>query len=211
MTTEELNAIIAKAEAGDTAAMNKVAHFYSDDTEFKDLKKAFFWYKKSAELGNINSMANLGGWCYAYGNGTKKNFTLAVEWLKKAAYKGDIWSMRRLAWLYYDIKKDRFEWEWWRKKAADAEHKKEEEAQKMVEAKRQLEEDVRALLQKDPDDLTGREVKRLKELQNDPDVDVEDFLTAKEYKKFLSIVGESKKDDPTEMSLFGHPIQFDKQ
>lgn len=75
----------------------------------------------------------------------------------------------------------------------------------------QKEEEVRALLQKDPDDLTGREVKRLKELQSDPDIDMEDFLTMKEYKKLLSIIGEPKKEEPSEMSLFGHPIQFDKQ
>ena len=73
-----------------------------------------------------------------------------------------------------------------------------------------IEDEVRVILQKNPDDLTGKEIKRLKELQNDPNIDVEDFLTVKEYKKLLSIIGEPKKEEPSEMSLFGHPIQFDK-
>ena len=85
MTTEELNALIAQAEGGDVSAMNQVAHVYSDNADFKDSEKAFIWYKKSAELGDVNSMSNLGGWCYLQGNGTEKNIPLAIEWLEKAA------------------------------------------------------------------------------------------------------------------------------
>ena len=96
------------------------------------------------------------------------------------------------------------------KKQQDGSLQKEIEERRKKEEKEKKEEEVRALLQKDPDDLTGREVKRLKELQNDSDIDVEDFLTQKEYKKLLSITGETKKEESFETSLFGHPIQFDK-
>ena len=98
MTTEELNALIAQAEGGDVSAMNQVAHVYSDNADFKDSEKAFIWYKKSAELGNVNSMSNLGGWCYLQGNGTEKNIPLADEWLKKAAENGWQW-----AWAFNEI------------------------------------------------------------------------------------------------------------
>lgn len=97
------------------------------------------------------------------------------------------------------------------KKQQDGSMQKETEERRKKEEIAKKEEEVRALLQKDPDDLTGREVKRLKELQNDPDIDMEDFLTIKEYQKLISIIGEPKKEEPSEMSLFGHPIQFDKQ
>ena len=96
------------------------------------------------------------------------------------------------------------------KKQQDGSLQKETEERRKKEEIEKKESETRTLLQKDPDDLTGREVKRLKELQSDSDIDLEDFLTMKEYKKLLSIIGEPKKEEPSEMSLFGHPIQFDK-
>ena len=98
MTTEELNALIAQAEGGDVSAMNQVAHVYSDNADFKDSEKAFIWYKQSAELGNVNSMSNLGGWCYLQGNGTEKNIPLADEWLKKCVENGGVWT-----WAFNEI------------------------------------------------------------------------------------------------------------
>ena len=91
MTTEELNALIAQAEGGDVAAMNQLGQIYGGN-EFKDFEKAFYWHKKAAELGNVNSMSNLGGWCYLQGNGTEKNITLADEWLKKSVENGWVWT-----------------------------------------------------------------------------------------------------------------------
>lgn len=91
MTTEELNALIAQAEGGDVAAMNQLGQIYGGN-EFKDFEKAFYWHKKAAELGNVNSMSNLGGWCYLQGNGTEKNIPLADEWLKKSVENGWVWT-----------------------------------------------------------------------------------------------------------------------
>ena len=99
MTTEELNALIAKAESGDVAAMNQLGHIYGQD-EYKDLSKAFYWINKSAETGDMLGMSNLGGWCYMYGNGVEKNIPLAIEWLEKAANMNNVWSMNRLTTLY---------------------------------------------------------------------------------------------------------------
>ena len=91
MTTEELNALIAQAESGDVSAMNQLGQIYGGN-EFKDFEKAFYWHKKAAELGNVNSMSNLGGWCYLQGNGTEKNIPLADEWLKKCVENGGVWT-----------------------------------------------------------------------------------------------------------------------
>ena len=91
MTTEELNALIAQAEGGDVSAMNQLGQIYGGN-EFKDFEKAFYWHKKAAELGNVNSMSNLGGWCYLQGNGTEKNIPLADEWLKKSVENGWVWT-----------------------------------------------------------------------------------------------------------------------
>ncbi len=91
MTTEELNALIAQAEGGDVAAMNQLGQIFGGN-EFKDFEKAFYWHKKAAELGNVNSMSNLGGWCYLQGNGTEKNIPLADEWLKKSVENGWVWT-----------------------------------------------------------------------------------------------------------------------
>ena len=102
MTTKEFNDLLAKAESGDVEAMNDVARTYSSDEPFKDFEKAFYWFNKSAELGHANSMSNLGGWCYLYGNGVKKDVAQAVYWLTKSnmAEKGDIWEMKRWTEIY---------------------------------------------------------------------------------------------------------------
>ena len=97
MTTEELNAIIAKAEAGDVAAMNEVANVYANDANLKDVNKAFYWYNKSAETGDMLGMSNLGGWCYAYGNGVQIDLEKALYWLTRAAKEcNNAWSATRL-------------------------------------------------------------------------------------------------------------------
>ena len=103
MTTEELNAIIAKAEAGDVASMNQLGHVFGQE-EYKNLEKAFYWHKRAAESGNVNSMANLGGWCYLYGNGVEKDVDKAIHWLTRAAEEGNhIWSMNKLTYIYGEL------------------------------------------------------------------------------------------------------------
>ncbi|RHZ73726.1 hypothetical protein Glove_229g102 [Diversispora epigaea] len=54
----------------------------------KDEKKAFQWYVKSAEGGNIIGQNTLGE-CYYYGNGTTKDEEKAFQWYLKSAEGGD--------------------------------------------------------------------------------------------------------------------------
>ena len=82
--------------------MNQLGLIYGQD-EYKDLSKAFYWISKSAETGDVLGMANLGGWCYLWGNGTEKNIPLAIEWLEKAAEKGSVWSMNRLTHIFGNV------------------------------------------------------------------------------------------------------------
>lgn len=97
MTTEELNALIAKAETGDVAAMNEVANVYVNDANFKDADKAFYWYNKSAETGDMLGMSNLGSYCYAYGNGVQIDLEKALYWLTRAAMEcKNAWSAEKL-------------------------------------------------------------------------------------------------------------------
>lgn len=91
----EFERLLALAEQGDAKAQCDVANAYVNELGVeKDLKKAFEWYLKSARQGNTCAMANVGGFCYFYGNGTDENNELAVYWLKKAweaGYQND-WS-----------------------------------------------------------------------------------------------------------------------
>ena len=104
MTTEELNALIAKAEAGDVAAMNEVANVYVNDANFKDANKAFYWYSKSAETGDMLGMSNLGSYCYAYGNGVLIDLEKALYWLTRAAKECDnAWSREKLNTIGVDL------------------------------------------------------------------------------------------------------------
>ncbi|GBC47663.2 kinase-like domain-containing protein [Rhizophagus irregularis DAOM 181602=DAOM 197198] len=53
----------------------------------KDLKKAFYWYEKAANNGNIIAKHNLGD-CYLNGNGVKKDHNKAFELFKQSANGG---------------------------------------------------------------------------------------------------------------------------
>lgn len=53
-----------------------------------DISKAVRYYKKAAEKGNAFAMAHY-GCALANGEGVRKNKKSAMEWLIKAAMKGD--------------------------------------------------------------------------------------------------------------------------
>lgn len=53
-----------------------------------DLSKSFEYYKKSADLGDIEAYYETGK-CYEYGTGTLRNITKAVEYYRKGAQNGN--------------------------------------------------------------------------------------------------------------------------
>lgn len=77
----------------------KIAHQYVEEKEYQS---AFDYYKRSAEMGNSVAMANVGGWGYLYGYGTRKDIFLAFYWLENAKKAG----------RYTDWEKTRYESAW---------------------------------------------------------------------------------------------------
>ena len=53
----------------------------------KDEKKAFYWYMKSARLGNLNAQSSV-GMSYYKGEGVKKDEKKAFYWFEKSARQG---------------------------------------------------------------------------------------------------------------------------
>lgn len=66
----------------------------------KDEKKAVSFFIKSAELGHTIAMYNV-GLAYLKGIGTEINYSKGIEWIKKAADRGDETSMMLLAGQYF--------------------------------------------------------------------------------------------------------------
>ena len=68
-----------------------------------DLKKAFYFFKKSAENGSAKGQLNL-AICYWNGEGTAENHQEAYRWLEKAAKQGNADAMTRLGRiLFYGV------------------------------------------------------------------------------------------------------------
>ena len=85
MSAEELGADGCKLIAG-------YYHLEENDTE------AFAWCQKSAEMGSAAAMSIAGMWYYD-GTGVDQDILLSVEWLTKAANKGDINAMHYLGYV----------------------------------------------------------------------------------------------------------------
>lgn len=77
----------------------KISH---EMDEMKNYEMAFYWHKKAAECGNINSVVHLGE-CYLEGIGAEQNIDLAIKMLEKAANQGDVWSMNKLTYIYGEL------------------------------------------------------------------------------------------------------------
>ncbi|GBC14530.2 kinase-like domain-containing protein [Rhizophagus irregularis DAOM 181602=DAOM 197198] len=78
-------------------------YYYNGKEMGKNLEKAFYWFQKAAENGDIAAMNNLAK-CYENGEGTEKNLEKTFNWYQKAAENGDIAAMNNLAKLHYDGK-----------------------------------------------------------------------------------------------------------
>ena len=61
--------------------------------------KAFVWYKKSAEGGNVNSQAEV-GFCYEEGLGVRRDEKEGARWYRSAAEKNHSWAQYRLGYLH---------------------------------------------------------------------------------------------------------------
>ncbi len=78
--TEALYWLKKALKNGDLCAANNIACIYRDRGNHR---RAFFWYKRSAEQGNDDAHVNMGE-CYYEGKGVRKNCRAAVESYNKA-------------------------------------------------------------------------------------------------------------------------------
>src|SRR6266487_5940600 len=66
----------------------------------KDLNKAFYWYEKAANNGNLSGLYYLGK-CYRRGKGVEKDEKKAFELFKKSAEQENIDAQYSLGFCYY--------------------------------------------------------------------------------------------------------------
>lgn len=66
----------------------------------QDYQKAFEWFRKSADLGNAEAMANIGAY-YWQGKGVEKDYDQAFNWCLRAADAGSVTAMNTLGKIYY--------------------------------------------------------------------------------------------------------------
>ncbi|XP_065592631.1 LRP2-binding protein isoform X1 [Cyrtonyx montezumae] len=71
--------------------------------DLKDLKKAFFWHSEACGNGSLESQGALGV-MYLYGQGIRQNTKAALECLKAAADRGNIYAQGHLVEYYYNRK-----------------------------------------------------------------------------------------------------------
>ncbi|CAG5122290.1 unnamed protein product, partial [Candidula unifasciata] len=90
--------------AASVKAQSVLGMFYSrQDSDFKDLKKAFFWHSEACGNGSLESQGALGV-IYGLGLGVKKDMDAAHLCLKEAANRGNVYAMGNLVMLYYKCK-----------------------------------------------------------------------------------------------------------
>lgn len=93
-------ALVAKATAGDAPSMLLVAKAYATGSGVdQDDSIAVDWYRKAADLGNIEAEIRLAE-CYRDGRGAPRDMAQAASWYRKAAEQGDLAAQATLGLLY---------------------------------------------------------------------------------------------------------------
>ncbi len=96
--------LLKKARSGDANAQCDVGTYYEDgfiDRKgkriiLKDPAKAVYWYRLSAEQGNVSAQNQLGV-CLSTGKGVRRDLKKAIAWTQQALSKGDPIAAHNLA------------------------------------------------------------------------------------------------------------------
>lgn len=98
---KEVTKAEAKAEKGDVAAQLELAKIYASGLKGVpvDQEKAFGWYKKAAEAGNLEAIKEVAQ-RLSDGNGVKTDYESMKYWWRKGADQGDALSQYRVAGQY---------------------------------------------------------------------------------------------------------------
>ncbi|MEM9025560.1 MAG: tetratricopeptide repeat protein [Verrucomicrobiota bacterium] len=99
--SQELESTIESANAGDPRAQNLLAinYLYGADGLDEDPQSAYYWFNRSAELGNPYAMSNLGR-LYRDGTGVGQDVSRAKAWFLRAADAGHYQAMSSLGELF---------------------------------------------------------------------------------------------------------------
>jgi hypothetical protein len=93
-------ALVTKATAGDAPSMILVAKAYATGSGVdQDDSVAADWYRKAADLGNLEAEIRLAE-CYRDGKGLTRDMAQAAGWYRKAAEQGDPAAQATLGLLY---------------------------------------------------------------------------------------------------------------
>ena len=115
------NELLKKANNNDISALNTIARYYAHGQGVqKDDEKAFYYYKKAAELGDARAQNSLGTF-YLYGRGVEEDTDLAVQWYKKAAAQKNVMAQHNLG-LHFMRRHEYKEAFTWFQKAAEQGH-----------------------------------------------------------------------------------------
>ncbi|XP_006882305.1 PREDICTED: LRP2-binding protein [Elephantulus edwardii] len=76
---------------------------YYSTKEPKELEKAFYWHSEACGNGNLESQCAL-GLMYFYGHGIRQNTEAALQCLREAAERGNVYAQGNLVEYYYKMK-----------------------------------------------------------------------------------------------------------
>ncbi|KAM5264655.1 LRP2-binding protein isoform 2-T2 [Ctenodactylus gundi] len=76
---------------------------YYSTKEPKELEKAFHWHSEACGNGNLESQGAL-GLMYLYGQGTRQDTAAALQCLREAAGRGNVYAQGHLVEYYYKMK-----------------------------------------------------------------------------------------------------------
>jgi TPR repeat protein len=121
----DVEAVKAKADAGDAEAQKALGECYSNGEGVKQsYAQAAQWYRKAADQGNAGAQAALGE-LYEAGQGVQRNEAEAAKWYRQAADQGYAPGQYSLAVLYLmgtGVRQDIAEALKWYRQAAEQGH-----------------------------------------------------------------------------------------
>ena len=98
----DINDIMSAAEKGDPTAQCRLGSMYQSgevESVKKNLKTAFDWYEKSANLRNSDGQWHL-AFMYLYGQGVAKDLKKALDLYKKSAEQKNPEGEWRVSWMH---------------------------------------------------------------------------------------------------------------
>ena len=99
---QDIHQLKTLANKGDSEAQFELGVIYDNGDQLpQDLKKAAYWYTKSAQQGHVDAQYNIGD-MYRTGDGVTQDYGQAVQWLSKAADQGSIEAQNDLGYLYME-------------------------------------------------------------------------------------------------------------